>query len=135
MTVKASRRASPDLLAINPISMAANRNQAVSFAKPLNATLNRTTPSAQNRKHPMKPASANSVACVIQAMTINDRMANPCLVCGSRPIGENQMANGTMTHSICPARTNFESISCLICSAALAGTSTVVIGPSSAFSR
>jgi hypothetical protein len=54
----ASLRATPDRVAITPSSRAPNRNQAVSLANPLNATGNRTTPSAQNRKQPTSPASA-----------------------------------------------------------------------------
>ena len=105
MVLKANRRASPDLLAIRPITIAANRNQAVASAKPLKATSNFTMPSAQNKKQPTNPASANSVASVIHAITMNARMAKPCLTCGASSSGENQIASGTMMHRTCPIKT------------------------------
>ena len=49
MTTNAIRRASPVLVAITPNRDAPKRNQGVSVAKPLNATANGTTPSAQKR--------------------------------------------------------------------------------------
>ena len=56
--VYAIRLARPDLLAIAPMRMAPNRNHGVSFENPENASSNRLTPRAQNRKTPMKPVSA-----------------------------------------------------------------------------
>src|SRR5690242_11973568 len=58
---------------------------------------NFTTPSAQNRKQPTKPAMANSIACVIQASTMKQMMAKACCVCGASPSGANQTASGTST--------------------------------------
>ena len=49
ITVKASRRARPDFIAIAPNSIAPNRNHGVVFEKPANATGNGTTPSAHAR--------------------------------------------------------------------------------------
>src|SRR5215475_5680744 len=89
----------PDLLAIRPSKSAANRNHGVSLAKPPNATLKRTTPSAQNKKQPIRPAMAKSMTCEIQASTMNDTMASPCWVCGSNASGENQIAGGTTMHA------------------------------------
>jgi hypothetical protein len=47
MTNKAIRRANPVFVAMAPKRPAPKRNHGVSFANPLNATLNGTTPRAQ----------------------------------------------------------------------------------------
>src|SRR5713101_6336639 len=83
-----------------PSSSAPNRNHAVSLAKPVNALRKGTMCSAQNRKQPMKPTSAGSVASVAQARIMKAAMAMPCLVAGSSGSGANQMAAGTTTQAM-----------------------------------
>src|ERR1700761_388777 len=95
-------RATVDRVATAPMSSAPNRNQAVSLAKPLNAVGNLTTPSAQNRKQPINPARANSMAHVAHATTMNAAIAKPCFVTGSSGRGANHTPNGTRTQRICP---------------------------------
>ena len=105
----AARRATPDLVAMRPIRSAANKNQAVSLANPLKARLKFATPSAQNRKQPIRPASVKSIAWVIQARIMNVVIATACLLVGSRPIGAVQTAIGTRTQSTLPMLTTREA--------------------------
>src|SRR5438034_5449513 len=109
MTRYASRRASPDFVAIIPNRIAPNRNQGVSSANPPKATSNLTTRNAQNRKHPIRPVSAWASASVIQAMIMNEAIARVCLIVGSKLSGANQRMAGTTTHRILPAITRHET--------------------------
>src|SRR5712691_4672956 len=105
MTRYASRRASPDFVAIMPKSMAPNKNHGVELAKLWKAASNRTTPKAQKRKQPIRPVSAWSKACVIQAMITPRAMAMACWARGSKCNGRNQTISGTITASTRPLTT------------------------------
>src|SRR5438034_11615511 len=95
MTRYARRFASPEFLAITPNNTAPNRNHAVVSAKPANATGNGATPSAQNRKQPIKPVSAWSSATVIQATTMNAVIASACWMGAASPSGTTQRTSAT----------------------------------------
>src|SRR5204862_1255989 len=91
------RRARPDFAAIVPSRVAPNTNHGVSVAKPLKAVAKSTTPQAQNRKQPIRPVVAYSIASVIHATMMNEEIANACLASGAILKGPNQINRGTTT--------------------------------------
>src|ERR1051326_68214 len=97
MITNATRLAKPDFAAIVPKSVAPNTNHGVSVANPLKAVAKSVTPKAQNRKQPISPVVAYSMASVIHATMMKEEIASACFAGSATFIGANQRTTGTIT--------------------------------------